>query len=438
MVYGWLPQRQPPPACFVRGEGAYLWDVNHKRYFDACAGQINVNVGYGHPDIIAAMRRQMGELTYVAPYFETTAKSGFAAKIATRTPAGLNYVFFTNSGSEAIETAIKVARAVTGRAKIYSTWRSYHGMSLGAASISGDPRRLFAEPGLVGSTRFHGSTCDSCAFGHASPPDCTFACLHHLRETILLDGPETIAAIVLEPITGTSGVHAAQPEFIRGVRRLCDEYGILLVFDETITGWGRTGKWFACEHYGVVPDLLTTAKGITSAYVPLGAVVMTSRIRDFFLDRPFVGGLTNEGHALACAAGLANMAVLEKESLVERSRALGERLMRGLSELKSRHLSVMKVRGQGLLACVELTSDPDSGAPLAGYRDYLGNVSKEITDRMFRCGTLVIAKWDFIFVAPPLVVEEQQLDEMLNALDEALSYTDGLMSRRNGQEAIGL
>jgi taurine--2-oxoglutarate transaminase len=430
VVYGWLPQRPRPAACFVRAEGVHLWDRNQRRFTDLCAGQMNVNIGYGHPAVIGAMSRQMSEMIYVAPNFETRPRSELAAKIVQRMPASLQYVFFTNSGSEAIETAIKVARAVTGRTKIYSAWRSYHGTSVGAAAISGDPRRLFVEPALTGLHKFHGSTCHSCAFGQKAPPECALACLESLRNSVMLDGPETIAAIVLEPITGTSGVHLSQPEFIRGVRQLCDAYGIVLIFDETITGWGRTGRWFACEHYNVRPDILTTAKGITSGYVPLGAMVMTAKIRDFFLDRAFVGGLTNEGHTLACATAIANMEVLEREHLIERSEALGSFLLSALQDLKARHPSIGDVRAKGLLACIELTSDPQTQAPLAGYRDHRCNVSRELTARLFDQGLLVIAKWDFVFIAPPLIIDREQLNEALNKLDDVLSDTDDLVTHR--------
>jgi taurine--2-oxoglutarate transaminase len=430
VIYGWLPQRQPPSVCFERSDGVYLWDISGRRYMDLCAGQMNVNIGYSRPEVIAAMTRQAAEMAYVAPHFATRPRSALAARIIAHTPPDLRYVFFTNSGSESIETALKIARAVTGRTKIYSAWRGYHGTSLAAAAISGDPRRLFAEPALGGLSKFHSSTCQCCAFGRLSAPECGFACLQSLRNSVLLDGPETIAAIVLEPITGTSGVHEMQPEFIRGLRELCDEHGILLVFDETITGWGRTGTWFACEHSGVCPDILTTAKGITSAYVPLGAVIITARVRDFFLDRAFVGGLTNEGHALACAVGLANLEVLEKECLPERSRTLGERLLAGLKALKMHHPSVADVRGKGLLACIELTSERHSRAPLAGYRDQRGNISRAITERLLERGLLVIAKWDFVFVAPPLTIDEAQINEALNALDDVLTYTDSVIAGR--------
>jgi len=429
VVYGWQPQRVQPKARFVRSERVYLWGADRLRYMDFAAGQMNVNVGYSHPKVLAAMRRQMEDMTYVPPAFETEPRTALARLIVERMPEDLQYVFFTNSGSESVETAIKIARAVTGRAKIYSAWRSYHGTTAGASAISGDPRRLFVEPALVSVNKFHGATCYCCPFGRRAPPDCEFTCLESLRNTVFLDGPETVAAIVLEPIVGTSGLHVPPPEFVRGVRQLCSEYGILLILDETMTGWGRTGQWFACEHYDVSPDILVTAKGITSAYVPLGATVMTAQIYEFFLDRVFVGGLTNEGHALACAAGIANIDVYESEGLIERSRVLGDYLLERLHDLKERHPSIADVRGKGLFACLELTADRATKAPLAGYRDHKGNVTAELLQRLFEMQLLLVAKWDYVFIAPPLIIEKDEIDAGLEKIDRALAYTDRLARR---------
>lgn len=429
VVYGWQPQRVATPARFVRGEGVYLWDASGHRFMDFGSGQINVNVGYGHPKVLDAMREQLSQLTYVAPSFETAARSDLAAKIVERMPDDLSHVFFTNSGSEAIETAIKIARAVTGRVKIYSATRSYHGNTMYASAISGDPRRLFAEPGLAGGARFHGPTCYSCAFGFQSPPDCGFACLQSLRNSIVLDGPETVAAIVLEAIVGTSGLYVAPAEFVRGVRKLCDEFGILLILDETMTGWGRTGRWFAYEHYQLRPDILTTAKGITSGYVPLGAVVMSSAIYDCFSERPFVAGSTHEGHALACAAGVANMEVYEAEGLIEQSRILGDYLLELLAAVKLRHPCVGDVRGKGLLACLELTRNSATKAPIAGYRDRVTNLSAPLIRRLFAMNLIVLAKWDFVFVAPPLMITRAQLEEGVHAIDVALREVDELIAK---------
>jgi taurine--2-oxoglutarate transaminase len=429
VVYGWQIQDDQPPVCIRRSSGVHLWTADDRRLTDLCSGQINVNVGYGHPHILAKMRHQLDSISYVAPMFATEPRSRLATLIAERLPRELEYVFFTSSGSESIEVAIKVARAVTGRLKIYSAWRSYHGASAGASAISGDPRRLFIEPGLAGVNKFHGATCYCCPYGQAAPPACAYACLEALKNSILQDGPETVAAIVLEPISGTSGLYIPPVEYVRGVRRFCTDHGILLIFDETMTGWGRTGRWFALEHFGVIPDLLTTAKGITSAYVPLGATIMTAAVRDCFKSRAFVAGSTNEGHTLACAAAIANIEVYEQQNLIDKSLRMGGYLLERLEEIKGRHPSVGDVRGKGLFACIELTSHRAQRRPLAGYRDCRRNVSSELTRRLLEAGVFVIAKWDYVFIAPPLVISKEELDEGLGIIDAALSYTDEVAER---------
>lgn len=426
-IYGWQKQAQPAPPIIERAQGIHLWDTEGKRYADLCAGQVNVNIGYGHPRVAVALSEQISRTCYVAPTFATEARLQLSAMVAARCPAGLSHVFFTNSGSESIENAIKIARAVTGRAKIYSAWQSYHGATAGASAISGDPRRHYVEPAMPGLGKFHYPSCYRCPLGLSGAPGCQFACLTSLKNQLLFEGPETVAAIVMEPISGTSGLHVPPVEFISGLRELCDQFGILLVFDETMSGWGRTGKWFACEHYGVTPDILVTAKGITSGYVPLGAVVVRTAIRDFFAERNFVGGLTNEAHPLACAAAIAVIETYEAERLIERSEAMGKRLMEILRALKERHPCIGDVRGKGLFACIELTSDRGSRSPLAGYRNSRRNVADEICRRLLADGLFVIAKWDYIFIAPPLTIDESDLESEIGKIDKVLDSIDAMV-----------
>jgi len=427
VVYGWQRQDLKAPAIFDSGHGIYLWDSEKNKYMDFGSGQINVNIGYGHPHVLSAISEQMQRTTYMVPSFPTEARIRLASLVAKHAPGDLKYVFFTNSGSEAIESALKIARAVTGRQKIYSAWQSYHGTTAGASGISGDPRRAYAEPSIPGLNKFHYASCYRCPFGQKGPPGCNFACLHSLRSQIIHDGPETIAAIVLEPIVGTSGLYVPPQAFVQGIRKLCDDYGILLICDETMCGWGRTGRWFACEHFGIVPDILVTAKGITSGYVPLGAVVMRPPIRDHFLSRGFVAGLTNEAHPLACAAGIANVEVYEDEELVARSESRGNFLYDRLCQLKERHPSIGDIRGKGVFACIELTSNREDRTPLAGHRDHVMNISRELSRQLFELGVIVIAKWDFLFVAPALVVTEAEIDSAIEKIDHVLMHTDALV-----------
>ncbi len=427
LVQSWTKQRDLAPLTITRADGIYLWDHENRRYADFCSGQISVNVGYNHPRVIEAIEAQLRQAAFVAPMYETEVERELAERIVARTPPGLNHVFFTNSGTEAVETAIKIARAVTGRLKIYSAWQSYHGGTTGAGSVSGDPRRLYVEPGMVGHGKFMFPNLYRGCFGESPDDGSAEIYLKTLQNQVEFEGPETIAAILVEPIVGTSGLYVPPADFMVGLRRLCDSCGILLIFDEVMSGWGRTGRWFACEHFGVAPDILVTAKGITSGYVPLGVVTMTSSIYEHFLDRPFVAGSTTEGHPLACAAGLANISIYEEEDLVSRSEVVGEHLLRGLWTLRDRHPSVGDVRGRGLFTCIELTSDRDSRAPLAGYRNARLDVAGRVSDCLLSLGLSVICKWDFIFVAPPLIVEEQEVDEALDRFDEALKLTDALL-----------
>ena len=242
----------------------------------------------------------------------------------------------------------------------------------------------------------------------------------------MLDGPKTIAAIFIEPIVGTNGIIIPPVGFVRGVREICDENGILMVVDEVMAGWGRTGKWFGIEHYGVVPDMIVTAKGLTSGYVPLGAMIWSKKLWDYFYDHPFVGGLTYSGHALACAAGIANIEVYRSENLIEKSRLNGEHLSNRLNELLEKHPSVGDVRCKGLWACIELTSDKKTKAPLAGFADSRMNVSAELTKRLLGMGLYLFAKWDFIFIAPPLIITKEEIDEAISIIDKALEYTDSI------------
>ena len=285
---------------------------------------------------------------------------------------------------------------------------------------------------MSGAVKFHYAACYRCPFGQMPPPDCRFSCLASLERQIIHDGPETIAAIVLEPIVGTSGLYVPPSEFVIGIRKLCDDHGILLVFDETMTGWGRTGRWFACEHFGIAPDILVTAKGVTSAYVPLGVTVLTPQIRDRFLDSAFVGGLTNEGHALACAAGIANIEVYEEENLLQRSAVLGAYLHQSLLQLQKSHASVGSVRAKGLFACLELSSNRERGIGIAGHRNSRRNIADEISRKMFEMGVFLIAKWDFIFIAPPLIICKSDLSQAIEKIDRILTYTDQLTDQTSG------
>ena len=429
VIHCWKAQRRGDPMVIDRAEGVYFWDADGKRYLDFCAGLLCINIGHGNKHVLDAMKRQMERFTYVPPGFATEARSTLARMISEVAPGDLDYTFFTNAGTEAVENAIKAARAFTGRHKIYSAWRSYHGATAGSITLTGDPRRWAAEPGIPGAVKFFGPYCYRCPFGCASEETCGLQCLETLKTQIMLDGPKTIAAIFVEPIVGSNGILIPPKGYMKGLRQVCDENGILLVADEVMSGWGRTGKWFAMDHEGIVPDIMVTAKGLTSGYVPLGAMVWSKKIWDHFCDHPFVGGLTYSGHALACATGVANIEVYRSENLIEKSRTGGEHLYGRLRELLDKHPSVGDVRCRGLWACIELTSDKKTKAPLAGFADARMNVSSGVLQRLYAKGVYLFAQWDFILIAPPLIITKDQIDEGISAIDEALNYTDSLIGK---------
>lgn len=428
VVYCWKKQRSSSPIIMARTDGVYQWDIEGKRYIDFCAGLLCVNIGHGNKHVINAMKEQMEKVCYVGSMFGTEVRARLAKMISEVTPGDLDYVFFTNCGAEAVENAIKAAKWYTGRSKIYSAWRGYHGATAGAISITGDPRRIPTEPGVPGAVKFFGPYCYRCPYGYKNENECGLACLETLKTQVMLEGPKTIAAIIIEPIVGTSGIIVPPKAFVKGVRQLCDENGIVMISDEVMAGWGRAGKWFGIEHFDVIPDIITTAKGLTSSYVPLGAVIWNKKIMDHFCEHPFVGGLTYAGHALACAAGIANIEVYRSEDLIEKSRLSGDYLGKKLEELRERHPSVGDVRWKGLWACIELVANKKTKEPLAGYCDSRRNVSAELNKRLCEMGLTLFAKWDFIFISPPLIITREQIDEAVGMIDKSLEYTDSLVS----------
>ena len=427
VIYSWNSQRQVRPIMMDHADRIYMWDIEGKRYTDLCAGLLNVNIGHNNEHVKAAMRAQMEKLCYVGTSFGTEPKARLSAMISEVTPGDLDYVFYTNGGAEAVENAIKAARAYTGRHKIYSRWRSYHGATAGAITLTGDPRRWAAEPGIPGAVKYFGPYGYNCPFGSETAEESGQKALELLRTQVMIDGPHTIAAIFMEPIVGTNSVIIPTESYVKVVRALCDQYGILLIADETMSGWGRSGTWFCMEHFGVVPDIMTTAKGITSGYVPLGCMIWSKKIWDHFWDHPFMGGLTYGGHALACATGIANIEVYNQEKLIENSAALGFYLEKKLLELAQRHPSIGDVRCKGLWACIELTRDREKREPLAGYNNALRNVAGPLMQILYAKGLYTFCKWDFIFISPPLCITREEIDESLEILESGLDYTDSLL-----------
>jgi taurine--2-oxoglutarate transaminase len=413
-IFEWSAQRTVDPLPVVRAKGVYFWTADGKRYLDFNSQLMCVNIGHGDPRVVAAIREQAEQLAYANPFMATEPRARLGAKLAAITPGDIDVFFFTNGGAEANENAFKVARAYTGRQKILARYRSYHGGTAAAISATGDPRRWTqaAAPGVIHVLDpYHGI---------ARGWDSADESLAYLEEVIQLEGPHTIAAFILEPVTGTNGILVPPDGYLAGVRALCDRHGILMIADEVMCGFGRTGAWFAVDHWQVVPDILTMAKGLTSAYVPLGAVGLRQRLADFFLDTPFPGGLTYNSHTLACATALATLQVMEDDRLVERARQTGVLMAQLLAALAATHPSVGAVRSIGLFGAVELVRHRESREPLAPFN---GSSPEMIAlGRFFReQGLYTFVRWNTFFTNPPLSITEGELRNGFEIIDRGLT-----------------
>ena len=424
----WSAQAKVNSIPIKKAKGDYFWDVSGKRYLDLNSMVMCVNIGHGDERVIQAIVDQAQELSFAGPQMATRPRALLGKMLAEITPPGLNRFLYTLGGADANENAIKLARAYTGRHKILTRYRSYHGATAGAIAATGDPRRVAWEPGnMPGVVHFLDPYRYRSTF-HRANPDVSEAdfCrdyLNHLEEIITYEGPHTIAAILLETVTGTNGVIIPPDGYLPGVRVLCDKYGILLIADEVMSGFGRTGKWFAVEHWGVVPDLISMAKGLTSGYAPLGAVAMKAEIAEFFNDRVYEGGLTYNGHPISLAAAIAVIQVMQTDHLVEQAAQTGQVMADMLAELKDRHPSIGDVRSIGLFGILELVRNRQTKEPMAPF----GGNSPEMADfRKFMLdhGVFIYTHWHTVLIIPPLIITPQQLAEGFAVLDEALAITD--------------
>ncbi|WP_175409667.1 aspartate aminotransferase family protein [Streptomyces sp. TRM64462] len=427
VFHSWSAQALVDPLAVAGADGAYFWDYDGNRYLDFTSGLVFTNIGYQHPKVVAAIQEQAGKLATFAPAFAVDARSEAARLIAERTPGDLDKIFFTGGGAEAVENAVRMARLHTGRPKVLSAYRSYHGATSTAINLTGDPRRWASDTATAGVVHFWGPFLYRSAFyAENEAQECERA-LAHLEDTLAFEGPQSVAAIVLETVPGTAGIMPPPPGYLAGVRELCDRHGILLVLDEVMAGFGRTGAWFAADHYGVVPDLLTFAKGVTSGYVPLGGVAISAKVAATFDRRPYPGGLTYSGHPLACAAAVATLEVMAEERIVERAAELGERILGpGLRALAERHPSVGEVRGLGAFWALELVRDRTTREPLVPY-----NASGEANAPMAAFGAACKQRglWPFLamnrtHVVPACTLTEAEAKEGLAALDAALAVAD--------------
>jgi taurine--2-oxoglutarate transaminase len=418
-LYDWAAQSAVAPIPVARAAGVYFYEPGGKRYLDFNSQLMSVNIGHGDQRVNEAIARQLGELAYVNPAATAHApRALLGCKLAELFPGDIEKSFFTLGGAEANENAIRIAKAVTARQKILARYRSYHGATAGAITLTGDPRRWPNEPGLPGVVHtldfYHGTR---------RPMDSAADALAALRETIELEGPGTIAAFIVEPVTGTNGVLIPPDGYLQGVRELCDEYGILMIADEVMTGFGRTGKWFAVDHYGVVPDLITCAKGLTSSYLPLGAVGMRPQVAAHFENKVFPGGLTYNSHPVCLAAALATIEVMESDQIVANAAKMGEVMAWHHQELAARHLSVGEVRNIGLLGVLELVRNRGTGEPMAPFNGSSPEM-QALLRHLLDNGVYTILHWNQVMTNPPLSITEDQLAEGFAVLDQALAIID--------------
>jgi taurine--2-oxoglutarate transaminase len=425
VLHSWSVQSAIAPLPVAGGEGRHFWDYDGNRYLDFASQLVNLNIGHQHPKVVAAIKEQADRLCTIGPPMGNGRRAELARLIAEVTPGDLCMSFFTNGGAEANENAIKLARWYTGRHKVIARYRSYHGATAGAITLTGDPRRWAAEPGIPGVVRMFDPYTYRCPAGHPDPcPVCSGA--PHLEEILEYEGPHTVAAVILETVTGTNGIIVPPDGYLQSIREVCDRHGIVLILDEVMAGFGRTGKWFACEHWDVVPDILTVAKGINSGYVPLGAMVINEPLRDWIRDRSFQGGLTYSGHPLACAAGVASIEAFREEGIVENAAAMGDVLAEELPKLAERHPSIGETRGRGLFWGIELVRDRETREPLvpfnAGGDDAapIGRITKAALER----GLYLFAHWNVVAIVPPLTITRDELDEGLGVIDEVLAIAD--------------
>ena len=423
-LFSWSKQKGIAPIAVKYGEGVYLYDYDGKRYIDFSSGLMNVNIGHGNQRVTEAVMKQMQEVSYVTPSCVTKVRGALGKKVASLAPEGLNRTLFTIGGAEAIDNAVKLARMYTGRHKILCRYQAYHGATYGAMSAGGDPRKLASDAQQAPN------------FVHVDIPiayrweygeeNLLKDAVANLEKVIAFEGPQNIAAILLEGESGSSGCLKYPVGYMKKVRQLCDRHGILLIADEVMSGWGRTGKWFGVENHDIIPDMIATAKGITAGYLPLGALIVSDKIASQFDDKVLFLGLTYSAHPVCCAAGLEVLKIYEDDGLIENTVAMGKYVDERMEELKKKHPSIGDWRNTGLLGCIELVKNRKSKEAMAPYNakpDEMAVMNK-VAARLKDLGMYTFVRWNYIFVAPPLCINKEQVDEGLAMISDAISIAD--------------
>ncbi len=426
-VFSWSKQSGLNPLNIKTAKGVYLYDRSGKKILDFSSQLMNMNIGHGHPRVKEAVMRQMDEVSFVHPGMITGARGELGKKLAEITPGSLKKTFFTNAGAEAIENAIKFARLYTGRHKIISLYQSYHGASYGAMSVGGDPRKLPHDaqqsPNFihVENPYFY-----RCPWNSKTPEECTENAIAHMERIIKYEGPGNVAAILMEGESGSSGCIKYPPGYWKRVRTLADQYGILLIADEVMSGFGRTGKWFGVDHHDVVPDIMCFAKGLTCGYIPLGGMIIKEELINHFNDKPLPIGLTYSAHAVACAAGVEVLRIYEDENLIENAYNMGTYMTIRVEKMKQEHASIGDFRTTGLLGCIELVKNRKTKEPMAPWNASPSEmeVMNKVNARLVELGLFTFVRWNYIFTCPPMCITKDEMDEGLDIISKAISVAD--------------
>ncbi|MFB0938821.1 MAG: aminotransferase class III-fold pyridoxal phosphate-dependent enzyme [Urechidicola sp.] len=426
-LFSWAKQGGLNPINASYAEGSYIYDREGKKYLDFSSQLMNVNIGHGNQRITDAVTKQMKEVSYVYPGMATDIRGKLGKKIAEITPGNLTKSFFTLGGAEAIENAIKLARIYTGRHKVIAQYRAYHGATNGAISVGGDPRKFAVDSNAMPNiVHVENPYAYRCPWSSSSIEECGERAFANLERIVKLENPDSVAAILLEGESGSSGCIKYPPMYLKKVRELCDRYGILFIDDETMSGFGRTGKMFGIDHHNVTPDIMVMAKGLTSGYLPLGAAVVTDKIAEYFNENPMVIGLTYSGHPTLCAAALENIKIIEEDNLVEKSAEMGLYIEAEVEKLKAKHPSIGDFRNTGLLGCIELVKNRETKEPTTPWnaKPHEMEPTLRMAAKVRELGMFTFVRWNFIFIAPPLNVTKEEVDEGLKIISQVISIAD--------------
>lgn len=429
-LQSWSKQAKIDPLPIKDAEGIYLYDFDGNRYTDMSSQLVNLNVGHKNRQIIDAIKEQAEKYCYLAPSYASEPRSELAKMIVELMPDNMAKVFFTNGGADANENAVKIARMYTGRQKVFSRYRSYYGSTYGAGNLTGEPRRYPLEPGAPGFVKFFDPYVYREKIRFASEKEAADYYVAKLREQVIYEGPDSVAAIVMETITGSNGVIIPPEGYLKGVRAICDEFGIMMICDEVMAGWGRTGKMFAFENFGVKPDIVSFAKGVTCGYVQLGGVCVSKAISEYFDDHLLSCGLTYSGHPLACAAGVACLNFYKESNILDNVNQSGKALGEALEDMKVKHPSVGDVRYIGLFSAVELVKDKQTKEPLVPYGKDPEGIMGKLIGELKKRGFMTYSHENMIMIAPPLIITVEQIKEELVKLDQVLYIADEIISKR--------